>query len=203
MLKSQSILNWFCSNFEFYISGPNLTKYIIPHQISTNPQLQISKSQIIKMLISQSIFHRFESNFGFYISWPILTKYIILHQISTNPTTSNIKISNASNAFISVNNNTPTTDNTMAVKTKNYSTVTSHSQFTWMKRSFADIALCVVHFWINHWLSLNIWYLNIQAHKSSKLNYIHLCFWVQTLFVLLTRILVSYFLIIQNIITIS
>ena len=37
MLKSQSIINWFYSNFGFYISGPILTKYMIPHQISTNP----------------------------------------------------------------------------------------------------------------------------------------------------------------------
>ena len=104
MLKSQSILNRFCSNFGFYISGPILTKYIIPHKISTNPQLQISKSQIIQMLISQSIFHRFGSNFGFYISWPILTKYMIPHQISTN--LNNFKshlISTTSNADISVN----------------------------------------------------------------------------------------------------
>ena len=36
-LTSQSILNRFCSNFGFYISGPILTKYLIPHQISTNP----------------------------------------------------------------------------------------------------------------------------------------------------------------------
>ena len=123
MLKSQSILNRFCSNFGFYISGPILTKYIIPHKISTNPQLQISKSQIIQMLISQSILKmhmiplristtqnlnlsrplqmlksqsilkRFCSNFGFYISGPIITKYIIPHQISTNPPPSNIKIS--------------------------------------------------------------------------------------------------------------
>ena len=34
---SLSILNRFGSNFGFYISGPILTKYIIPHQISTNP----------------------------------------------------------------------------------------------------------------------------------------------------------------------
>ena len=100
MLKSQLILNRFCSNFGFYISGPILTKYIIPHKISTNPQLQISKSQIIQMLISQSIFHRFGSNFGFYISWPIFTKYMILHQISPNP---QLHISNTSNAYISVN----------------------------------------------------------------------------------------------------
>merc|ERR1711888_251129 len=37
MLISQSILNRFGSNFGFYISGPIITKYIIPHQISTNP----------------------------------------------------------------------------------------------------------------------------------------------------------------------
>merc|ERR1711888_284908 len=36
MLRSQSSLNQFCSNFGFYISGPILTMYIIPHQISTN-----------------------------------------------------------------------------------------------------------------------------------------------------------------------
>ena len=104
MLKSQSILKRFCSNFGFYISGPTLTKYIIPHQISTLiPQLQISKSQLLKMLLSQSILNQFGSNFGFYILGPILTKYMISQQISTNPTTSNLKISTTSNAFISVN----------------------------------------------------------------------------------------------------
>ena len=104
MLKSQSILKRFCSNFGFYISGPTLTKYIIPHQISTLiPQLQISKSQLLKMLLSQSILNRFGSNFGFYILGPILTKYMISQQISTNPTTSNLQISTTSNAFISAN----------------------------------------------------------------------------------------------------
>ena len=103
MLKSQSILKGFCSNFGFYISGPTLTKYIMPHQISTLiPQLQILKSQLLKMLLS--ILNRFESNFGFYISWPILSKYMIPHQISTN--LNNFKshlISTTSNADISVN----------------------------------------------------------------------------------------------------
>ena len=104
MLKSLSIIKRFCSNFGFYISGPTLTKYIIPHQISTLiPQLQISKSQLLKMLLSQSILNRFGSNFGFYILGPILTKYMISQQISTNPTTSNLKISTTSNAFISAN----------------------------------------------------------------------------------------------------
>ena len=55
------------------------------------------------MLKSQSIINWFYSNFGFYISGPILTKYMIPHQISTNPTTSNLKISTNSNAYISVN----------------------------------------------------------------------------------------------------
>ena len=99
MIRSQSILNQFCSNFVFYISGPILTKYIISHQISTNSQLQISKSQIIQMLISQSIFHRCGSNFGFYTPGPVLAKCIIPHQISSNPTTSNIKISTNLNYF--------------------------------------------------------------------------------------------------------
>ena len=104
MLKSQSILKRFCSNFGLYISGRTLTNYIIPHQISTLiPQLQISKSQLLKMLLSQSILNRFGSNFGFYILGPILTKYMISQQISTNPTTSNLKISTTWNAFISVN----------------------------------------------------------------------------------------------------
>ena len=55
------------------------------------------------MLLSLPILNRFCSNFGFYISGPILTKYMIPHQISTNPTTSNLKISTNSNAYISVN----------------------------------------------------------------------------------------------------
>ena len=103
MLKCQSILKRFCSNFGFYISGPILAKYEIPHQISTLiPQLQISKSQLFKMLLSQFILNRFGSNFGFYILGPILTKYMISKQISTNPTTLNLKISTNSNAYISV-----------------------------------------------------------------------------------------------------
>ena len=57
----------------------------------------------LQMLISQSILNRFGSNFGFYILGPILTKYMISQQISTNPTTSNLKISTTSNAFISFN----------------------------------------------------------------------------------------------------
>ena len=37
MLRSQTILYQFCSNFGFYISGPILTKYILtPHRISAN-----------------------------------------------------------------------------------------------------------------------------------------------------------------------
>merc|ERR1712239_64888 len=55
------------------------------------------------MLLSQSILNQFGSNFGFYITGPILTKYMIPHQISTNPTTSNLKISTNSNAYISLN----------------------------------------------------------------------------------------------------
>ena len=94
MLKSQSIINWFYSNFGFYISGPILTKYEIPHQISTNP---ITSN--LKISTTSNAFYIF----GFYNSWPILTKYMIPHQISTNPTTSHFKISTNSNAYISVN----------------------------------------------------------------------------------------------------
>ena len=97
MPKSQSILNRFCSKFRFYISGPILTKYIIPHQISNTKNLNLS--QPLQMLKSQSILNRFCSKFGFYISGPILKKYIIPHQISTNLTTSNIKISTNLNYF--------------------------------------------------------------------------------------------------------
>ena len=98
MLKSQLILNRFCSNFGFYISGPILTKYIIPHQISNTKNLNLS--QPLQMLKSQSILNRFCSNFEFYISGPNITKYIIPHQISTNP---QLQISNNSNAYISFN----------------------------------------------------------------------------------------------------
>ena len=104
MLISQSILNQFCSNFVFYISGPILTKYIIQqyHTKSQSiPQLQISKSQQISTTSNSFISANSQQiwiHFGFYI-----TKYMIPHQISTNPTTSNIKISTNSNAYISVN----------------------------------------------------------------------------------------------------
>ena len=55
------------------------------------------------MLLSMPILNWFGQTFWSYISGPILTKYMIPHQISTNPTTSNLKISTNSNAYISVN----------------------------------------------------------------------------------------------------
>ena len=50
------------------------------------------------------------------------------------------------NYILFSNNDTTTTYRTMAVKTKNYSTVTSDFKFVWMKRYFADMALCSFHF---------------------------------------------------------
>merc|ERR1711947_36442 len=102
MLKSQSIINRFCSNFGFYISGPILTKYIIPHQISTN----LTTSNIKISTTSNAFIYANSQLIWAYILIPhlhLLTKYMIPHQISTNPTTSNLKISTNSNAYISVN----------------------------------------------------------------------------------------------------
>ena len=76
MLKSQLILNRFCSNFRFYISGPILTKYIIIYTKSQLiPQLQIAKSQQISTTLNAFI----SAN-----SQPIWVKLWILH-LMTNP----------------------------------------------------------------------------------------------------------------------
>jgi len=82
MLISQVILNWFCSNFEFYIARPLLTTKLIPSlQISiikkiydTEVNLDHSKSQPLQMPLSRSILKGFVSNFGFYIKGPILKR---------------------------------------------------------------------------------------------------------------------------------
>merc|ERR1712208_188768 len=70
MLKSQSILKRFCSNFGFYISGPIITKYIIPHQISNKPppsNIKISTTSNAFILVK---------------SQPIWIKLWILHHMT-------------------------------------------------------------------------------------------------------------------------
>ena len=106
MTESQSILNRFYSNFGFYISGPILTKYMIPHQISTNPNTSNLK-------ISTNSNAYISNNSQLIWVKPILVKFWILH-LMTNPnkvydTTPNLNhlksqlISTTSNAYISDN----------------------------------------------------------------------------------------------------
>ena len=94
MCISQTVLNRFGSTFGFYISWPILTKYMIPHQISTTSNLNTCNYYISSQL-STDFVQTLDSTY--------MTKYKKPHQISTNPTTSNIKISTISNAYISVN----------------------------------------------------------------------------------------------------
>ena len=69
----------------------------------TTPNLNHFKSQLISTTCNYYISSEFSANFVQNLDSTYITKYKKPHQISTNPTTSNIKISTNSNAYISVN----------------------------------------------------------------------------------------------------
>ena len=95
MLISHSILNRFCFYFGLYISGPILTKYMIPIQISTNP---ITSN--IQISATKNVYN--SSN-----SLPNLVKFWILHLLTnlnkSYDTTPNLNHFNFSKTF----NSTP------------------------------------------------------------------------------------------------